>query len=494
MKLKNREVILILCSLVMFYLSNGLNCIPILTWVYPILLLFLIKPKKPFKGSLILFLILFIGFIMQWIKVLGIDIGILIALAATISLMKCLPYILYSKIQRHQTKFIYTLVFPVLLVSVEYIIYLIYPILAGLSEAYTQYENLVLINITSLLGIYSITFVMGWTASVVNWIIANKSIWSKIKKGVSIYCSIMLCVFIYGITIVYLLPNDSELIRVASITVPVKKLLEGDKDVSKVFYSKEFDEQQLVNTKSKLEEIHNQLLDKTAKEADAGAKIIYWSELNGAVMNDDEAQLIERASNLAKQKDVYLIISLLVKTPYKSLKENKTVAINREGKIVAEYFKSGVSIGELCIKGDGKIQTFDTEYGRIATYICSDLAFMDMIRQVGKNQVDLLIVPSSDWKYMSQIATKTAIVRAVENGCSLSRQTNMGISITSDNKGKVLSTNNYFLSKDRSMVAFIPINHRLTLYPHVANIFEFTCIGITLIMFVYIIINKLRSK
>ena len=103
-------------------------------------------------------------------------------------------------------------------------------------------------------------------------------------------------------------------------------------------------------------------------EAQAGAKIVFWSELNGAVLKQDEDMLLQRASDMAKQEEIYLIVSLLVKTPYVDLKENKTVAFNPQGELISEYFKHGRSIGELCQKGDGILKSFDTEYGRPNEY------------------------------------------------------------------------------------------------------------------------------
>ena len=70
-------------------------------------------------------------------------------------------------------------------------------------------------------------------------------------------------------------------------------------------------------------------------------------------------------------------------------------------------------------KGDGILKSFDTEYGRIAPFICSDMAFLSKIQQAGRDNVDILIVPASDWKEMTLLAAKTAIVRGVENGSNI---------------------------------------------------------------------------
>lgn len=91
---------------------------------------------------------------------------------------------------------------------------------------------------------------------------------------------------------------------------------------------------------------------------------------------------------------------------------------------------------------------------------------------------------------MSPIAIKTAIFRAIENGCLVTRQTNMGISISANNKGQILSQNNYFLSEDKSMVAYIPTKIRFTLYPYLGNILPFICI----IMIMYLSVNLMFMR
>ena len=116
-------------------------------------------------------------------------------------------------------------------------------------------------------------------------------------------------------------------------------------------------------------------------EAQAGAKIVFWSELNGAVLKQDEDMLLQRASDMAKQEEIHLIVSLLVKTPYVDLKENKTVAFNPQGELISEYFKHRRSIGKLCQKGDGMLKSFDTEYGRIAPLCRHRLIIFSLIQR-----------------------------------------------------------------------------------------------------------------
>lgn len=427
------------------------------------------KTRKAYSAIILCYAL---GFVIQFWKVIGMDIKICIIVGILLALLKALPYFYWIK---SKMRFQDTIIVASIMVLIEYIIYLIYPILGGLSDAYTQFQNLYLLQIVTITGIYGITFIMYWTAAMVIWIWNNRSNQKVLRKYVTIFASVVGLIFIYGIVMYHFVGNPKESARIAGVTVPVSHLLNDDEDVYATFYTDTFTDENVTNTQDKLASVTDELFIKTKQEAEAGAKIVFWSELNGAVLKQDEAALLQRASTTAKEEGIYLIVSLLVKTPYESLKENKTVAFNSQGEQVAEYFKYGRSIGELCQKGDGELQSFDTEYGKLATFICSDMAFASKIQQAGKSNVDILLVPASDWREMSLLATKTAIVRAVENGSNIIRHTNKGMSIVADNRGNILAQTNYFQSDTKTLAAQVITNGRFTLYSHVGNIFVYLC-------------------
>ena len=427
------------------------------------------KTRKAYSAIILCYAL---GFVIQFWKVIGMDIKICIIAGILLALLKALPYFYWIK---SKMRFQDTIIVASIMVLIEYIIYLIYPILGGLSDAYTQFQNLYLLQIVTITGIYGITFIMYWTAAMVIWIWNNRSNQKVLRKYVAVFASVIGLIFIYGIVMYHFVGNPKESARIAGVTVPVSHLLNDDEDVYATFYTDTFTDENVTNTQDKLASVTDELFIKTKQEAEAGAKIVFWSELNGAVLKQDEAALLQRASTTAKEEGIYLIVSLLVKTPYESLKENKTVAFNPQGEQVAEYFKYGRSIGELCQKGDGELQSFDTEYGKLATFICSDMAFASKIQQAGKSNVDILLVPASDWREMTLLATKTAIVRAVENGSNIIRHTNKGMSIVADNRGNILAQTNYFQSDTKTLAAQVITNGRFTLYSHVGNIFVYLC-------------------
>ena len=464
--------VFIIFSFLVYIMSNGEWCIPIFAWIYPILFLCMIYLNPTRKVCLIISSIYATGFIVQFWRAIGMDIKICIIVAILLSFLKVLPYIYWSK---SKMRFQDTVIFASIMVSIEYIIYLIYPALGGLSDAYTQYQNLYLLQIVTVTGIYGITFLMYWTAAMVIWIWNNKSKKEYIRKYIIVYGSVIGLVFVYGVVMFHFAGNSDKSIRIAGVTVPISELLNNDEDVYSTFYTNTFTDENITNARSKLSSAADELFLKTELEAQAGAKIVFWSELNGAVLKQDEDLLLQRASDLAKQEEIYLIVSLLVKTPYVDLKENKTAAFNPQGELISEYFKHGRSIGELCQKGDGILKSFDTEYGRIAPFICSDMAFLSKIQQAGRDNVDILIVPASDWKEMTLLAAKTAIVRGVENGSNIIRHTNKGMSIVSDFRGSVLAQTDYFQSDTKTFSAQVLTKGRFTLYSYIGNLFVYLC-------------------
>lgn len=112
------------------------------------------------------------------------------------------------------------------------------------------------------------------------------------------------------------------------------------------------------------------------------------------------------------------------------------------------------------------------------------MAFASEIRQVGKNNVDILIIPASDWKEMTEIALRTAVVRGVENGCNVVRHTNQGKSIVTDFRGNIISLADYFQSDTKTLAAQVLTNGRVTIYSHIGNVLVVLCAFYLILIFI----------
>lgn len=156
---------------------------------------------------------------------------------------------------------------------------------------------------------------------------------------------------------------------------------------------------------------------------------------------------------------------------------NKIVLIEPTGEIAWVYFKSRLVPGEGSVPGEGKILTSDTRYGKIASVICFDMDFPDLIRQAGEAEVDVMFNPAGDWEEVAFLHMQMAKFRAIENGFSLVRPTGNGFSVATDYQGRVLATKDYFTTEDPVMISYVPTKGVRTIYSRIGDLFAWLCMA-----------------
>ena len=144
-------------------------------------------------------------------------------------------------------------------------------------------------------------------------------------------------------------------------------------------------------------------------------------------------------------------------------------------------------------RGDGKIHYVDTPYGRIANVICFDSDFPTYVSQVGKEKVDLLLVPSVDWKEIISYHTPATTFRAIENGCSFIRGTNKGLTLAVDYDGRTINRVNSFTT-DEMVISDMPTEGVTTIYSVFGDLFYWLCCaGLAIVMVLGIIQSRKES-
>jgi apolipoprotein N-acyltransferase len=213
------------------------------------------------------------------------------------------------------------------------------------------------------------------------------------------------------------------------------------------------------------------LFARSEREALAGARIIAWSEASARTLAEEQADVVARAASLAREHEVYLQVSMIVELPAGTgdgggpVNENHAVLVDPNGTTVWDYQKSKPTPGDGHDPGPGVVPTVDTPYGRLATIICQDDFFPALVRQAGQADVDILLVPSSDWESAAAWHAQQAPFRAVENGVALVRPTRQGISLATDAQGRLLGHKpDYFVADDQTLVVSVPTQGRDTVY------------------------------
>jgi apolipoprotein N-acyltransferase len=352
------------------------------------------------------------------------------------------------------------------------------------AAGYTQYNSLILLQVLSITGMWGLSFLMSWLASMVNWAWEQSFEWPKIRHGVVLYGGIMLLVLIYGGARLTFTPLEPGTVRVASFTTVSTDLAE----LMSILKS----DRQAFGQKTR--EIHLRYFEQTIEEARAGARIILWPEGAGVGLEEDESALIDRGKDIAKQEGIYLAIPFF--TMYKDDKrppENKLIIFDPAGNQVMEHVKYGGNIFEGSKLGDGILKTIETPYGTLSGVICWDTDFISNIAQTGRNGTDILLSPAHDWREVDPIHGQMTAFRAIENGITVIRQADLGFSVITDPFGRTLAAMDHYTASDRTMVAQVPIKGVRTIYSVIGDLFGWLSVVGFIVVTIWAIIRWRRG-
>lgn len=460
----------------LFLLSNGNWTVPIFTWITFVFLIRAFRTFKKWYGRLFFFVLIMVT---QSLKFKGMIpapgvVYYIIMLSGSVVIL--LPFVADRWSSKRINGFAATLIFPIVSVLLEYLTAATNPIAGSWgSLAHTQ-DNPSLMQITSITGMWGLTFLITWLASTLNWFWDKRHEIANIKKSIACFIIIFFSIILYGQTRNRFFSSSSNTVRIASI-VHNESMSDSTnflQDIKRLSAFGDFASQ----TQTKV-------LGLSQKAADEGAKIIFLHEGSLWVLKENEKELVNKARKLARDKDIYFGLSLVViTTDFPTTKaENKTVWIDPKGNIIWDFNKAYPTLTEPLNAGEKKIKTFDTPYGRIASVICFDMDFPTFINQAGKQNVDIMLVPANDWREITPYHPNMSKLRAIENGFSMVRATGQGLSLAVDYNGKVLNQLNYYQTEENIMISDVPIKGVKTIYAKMGDWFVWICfIGLLFIL------------
>lgn len=462
----------ILGSILLFFIGWEFN-ISLIAWVAFPLLIYSFRTLKNWKYTVPLLLLMFIvklfcihgGWdISLWMEI-GFSIVVLIPLIAALYIDKA-----YNK---RLNIFLATLVFPCVYIILDYL--LTYANLGTtFSLAYSQSTFLEFIQIASVFGSWFVGFITAWFAPVAVLFIMNINKLKLVWKPLTVYSTIFLVIVLFGCFRLVFNRPQSQTVRIASITVEHKK------DYWSITDSKT-PRNESDKYKDEMYKAQEELFSLSKKAADYGAKIIFWSEGNCPIYEDDYPAFLERAKAFAKENKVYFMPSSVVFLYGRDKNDNLAVMINPNGETEYRYEKT---ISWYPTDSDGKIPVISTPYGKISTAICFDMDYPRLISQA--HSADIMLVPGFDTKKISDYHTRVSFLRGVENGFSVIRQANKGASISADYMGNTLSYQKFFNTDNRIMITDTPTKGKWTFYSFTGEIFLWVVFaGFALLSFWY---------
>lgn len=473
----NRRFLWLGLGVALLLVANARWILPLATWFFAIGWLVFFDRSRRFSGLAIgLVVYVLVHFVIWWgiIPAPGV---LYYLIAATYAVAYFLPFVAHRLLASGVTAFRSTLVFPLAWVSVELVFSRwVTPYGSWASLAYTQSDWLALIQLASVTGTAGITFLITWFASVAAWTLRPGLEISHRVRPAGAFAITILAVIVFGQ--LRLTGGDTEgSVRAAALVPSPAELDELERSLLPVRRGEELSESDMRAIQAAATRLNNDLLRRTRREAQAGAKLIAWSETAGRVLASEEEKLVSHASRLAAEEEVVVLLGLGVWHPDGTPPfENKVVAIDATGEIAWDYRKAHPIIGaesSFITAGAGSIKSIDPEFGRVGAVICHDLDFPPLLRQASAQNIGLVVGPSADWSDIAVLHARMAGIRAVENGFTLLRPTSGGRSIAVDTRGRVIAQVDF---PDDVMVAHVSARRSRTLYGMVGDLFSWLCL------------------
>jgi len=457
---KQYSYIYLLIGFISLFFFNGRWILPIAAFIAPIFLIRFLRFQKPFKGFLIIILAGWVANIFVWKGMLPMSGFFYYFVSFMMSVFTSLTFLLDRIYTKKLTGIVSTLIFPSVYVILDYITILTNPSGSYGTLVHTQ-SSLPLLQLVSIAGIWGVIFLITWTASIANWLWDNYFEKSKIYIAFWVFVIPFLSIIIWG---QYRLSHtiDSPTVRIASINST----------------KAEYQHRMTTNYDTLVEKANEGFLRNCEIAAASGAKIVFGRETIISLPNDKENDFIEKVKTIAIRDSIYIGIPINVIPEENSNEnpENKITWISPTGETLFTYHKAKPTYPGECDYGDGIIKYFDSPYGRIGSAICFDMDFPSLISQTGKMDIDIMLVPGSDWQEISPYHTFVASVRGIEHGFNMVRSTFKGLSASFNYKGKLLSSNDFFTTNEVILYSDVPVKGQKTIYSVLGDYFAWICI------------------
>jgi apolipoprotein N-acyltransferase len=468
---------------VLLLFSNGATTIPLAAWLAPVFILRFTRGQS-LKIGLPLAYVLQVGaFTLQFrgmVRIPGIGYYIFLIVWG---IPLVLPYVVDRLIAHKLKGLTASLVFPTAWAVTEYVSSY-GPYGSWGSNAYSQYGDLPLLQILSVTGLWGITFLIGWFAAVCSWLWQVGLEPGCARRGAWLCFGTIAMVMLLGGARLAFFPPSSPTVRVASISARRVTPLPSAELLGRIWQGNATNAER-DDFRVWAAATDNDLLARAEQEMQAGARIVFWAEINAEVLKQDEAGLITSGGNLAAMHQAYLGMALAVHNEGRTPSvENKLVLIKPDGHVAWEYNKVRPVPGDLQILGDGKLLVLKTPYGRISSIICFDGDFPQVPAQAGVLKADILLDPSNDWRAIDPWHTQMANFRAIEQGVNLIRQTSRGLSAAFDYQGRRLAVMDHFQTVDYAMVSEVPTGGVRTVYSLLGDWFAWACLAALAVLMV----------
>lgn len=156
---------------------------------------------------------------------------------------------------------------------------------------------------------------------------------------------------------------------------------------------------------------------------------------------------------------------------------------------VVAPFLTNINMISTDISKGQSFEPVECDFGKVGFLICFDSIFSDSCRKQVRNGAQIVALSTNDSWYKESAALRQhcahSVIRAIENGVSVVRSANTGISMVISPKGRILSKVD--ANRQGSAFATVPLLQKTTLYTKIGDV-------ILLVGFSFIVLYAVYKK
>ena len=364
-------------------------------------------------------------------------------------------YLIWS---RYKAKKLAILLFPALMVVLEWLQYTFTPLASWGAAAYTQAESLSIIQLTSIFGMAGMSFLVYWVNISLAAILTG-------SKPSYLNCYIPLTAIFIAIIFGSLRTDifngrGADVVTMAAVgtdsTIGGLPLPEDKKNETDI----------------------RRIMGRTERAAAMGSEVVVWNEGAFLLYIENEKEWVSSFQHLASTSNVTIVASYILLVSEAPLRyENKLVMINSNGEILYTYHKHQPVPGEPAVKGTETIESFTINGFNLGGAICYDYDFPYLAKENGRAKANIVGLPSSDWRGIDPLHTLMSRFRAIEQGHSILRSTRFGLSAAINPVGEITASMSSFDTNDKIMIATLPVRGLTTIYSIIGDAFVYVCLA-----------------
>ncbi|UQA60559.1 nitrilase-related carbon-nitrogen hydrolase [Polyangium aurulentum] len=443
-------------------------------WLMGALLLFFVRQQRPWVGFVGILCVNTLATGLVNLEVFPGSIAGNFGMAFGGALFLALAFLADRLVVGPRASFAGTLFLPAAMTGLELFSSMGSPFGTWGSLAYTQAGSPVLVQLVSVTGLWGLTFVLVWFASVVNWAFEHRDEGRRVRRGVAVFAGVLGVILAFGALRLARAGSVGERVQVAGITVAGEVAAGREAGLSRLIQGGTFGDEDWRAFAEASGAVNEELLRLSEREAERGAKIILWSEGNAVVLAGQLPALLSRGSALARERRVWLGMAVASLEPSaERMLRNELILMGPDGSVAWRYVKARPVPGweaDHSIPGSQEVPVLrDAGVGNLGGAICFDGDFPAHFAGPASRGLELLLLPASDWRAITSMHMRQAMFRAVEQGFSMLRQANQGLSMAVDGYGRVYGELDHFKTEDRVLRAELPVGRVPTLYARIGD-------------------------